>query len=492
MNAPLTVPAILLALVLIFSGVAKLFAGDTTEEAFISLRLPNWLRTLKAPALLPWGELVLAIALLVTSGPLAVVAAIASLVLFLVYFVIIVRALTFTEKVKCSCFGELGLGDVTSLTAVRNIILVALAGLVMWDATRGESVLSRVVHFDGASWLWLALVFAAIALTWLITGRHGDETTATAPMPVDGHPAALKGSFVTLEGTTRTGADLAKDAPKTLVALVSPHCGSCATVIAKLRTWQHETSAVRTVLAFPGKPDASFYGLADADDFSVVFDPDSRVVDAYGVHTPAALLLDASGQVVAGPAQGKDEIYQLMEQADSTVEIEYDLPVTTISPAVPEPEVAEDDYLRRPNPFVLFKDSEGSNRAMNTLASPTVGPAIFMQVSPGCGACESVLAQYPDWREAVAPIALYLVVTTESQREILIERGFAAEAILLDEISALTHMMHLANPGLFAAGADGLMLAGPVSGGHAVIGIMEEIIGEVSALNEPPEGPDGE
>ena len=136
-DAPLTVPAVLLALVLLVSGVAKLADLETAAQAFTSLRLPRFLVRWKIPTLLPIGEVVLAIALIVTSGWLAVVVDVAAVLLFVAYLVVIVRALGFGEPVTCSCFGKLGLGSVDRFTAVRNVILVALAALALADAASG-------------------------------------------------------------------------------------------------------------------------------------------------------------------------------------------------------------------------------------------------------------------------------------------------------------------------------------------------------------------
>ena len=492
MTAPLAVPAILLALVLTFSAAAKLASSKHTDAAFISLRLPAWLRTLRAPVLLPWGELALAVLLLVTSGPLAVLTAVAALVLFVLYLVVIVRALTFEEKVTCSCFGELGLGEVTVLTAVRNLLLVALSALVLYDATRGTSVLGRVIDYSAASWLWLALIGVAIALTWLITGAHGSARTST-------HQAAstpmlferVTGTVYDVEDRPVAVESLTRPDQHTLLLFASPTCGSCHTTLEQVRTWQAQTMKVRVVVVLTMRVDDTYGGLANPSDFEIYFDPDMSLLTHYSGVTPSALLFDSDGHLLSALAVGSERVEHLMRTVDTDVWVPAATEVETTSAPQPAPaartpaapsENPDEAYLRAPNPYVLFTDIVDQPCALNSLANPAVGPAILLQVSPGCSPCEYVLEQVDEWVRQVAPIPLYLVVASTEHREVLRSRGFDAGHILLDEHTSLAHMMQLANPGLFAAGGDGYLLAGPVNGGEAVAAVMDDIIAEIRGL----------
>ena len=503
-DAALTVPALLLALVLIFSAVAKLAASSSAEDAFISLRLPAFLRRWKVPALLPWGELVLAVSLLVASGPFAVVVAVATLVLFVGYLVVIVRALTFDEPVRCSCFGELGLGDVTKRTAIRNLLLVALSVVVVWDALHGRSVIARVLDFSTAAWLWLIWVAVAIVLTYLITGhRPGAKASDAAAFGANSATwklgSKVRGSFATVAGSARSLSDVTSPGRVTLLAFVSPSCGSCTGVIDRLRTWQRETSAVRVVLVLPADPRDDYYGLNTPEDFEVAFDPGTRTTSEFGFSTPTAIAVDSKTRLKAGPVVGKSAIDDLLRQLDASIDVPDEepagalAPTPSTTPAAPttaaSPTDSDDaaDYLRAPNPYALLVDSADQALPLTSYAGPQTGPAIFIQVSPGCGSCESTLARVDEWRTQVAPISLFLIVTSTASRSILVDRGFDPKYVLVDENAALSRMMNLAMPGLFAAGADGLMLAGPVNGFPAVETTMDDIIAEVRGVHGPIE-----
>ena len=130
-TAALALPLIL-AVVLVLSGIAKLRAPQTVAAGFRDLRVPAALDRAWLRALLPWGELVLAAALLAAPGALAPVAAIVAALLFLAYWVLIRRALSFEEPVSCGCFGEASAEPVSGWTLARNTVLalVALGSLV--------------------------------------------------------------------------------------------------------------------------------------------------------------------------------------------------------------------------------------------------------------------------------------------------------------------------------------------------------------------------
>ena len=60
--APLLLPPLVAALLLVVSGVAKVRHPEETRSAFGELRLPRAVTRSPAPVLLPWAEIVLAVA----------------------------------------------------------------------------------------------------------------------------------------------------------------------------------------------------------------------------------------------------------------------------------------------------------------------------------------------------------------------------------------------------------------------------------------------
>lgn len=309
--APLTVAPLLLSLVLLISGGMKLAERESAADAFVSLRLPRVLSRLKAPQVLPYAEIVLAVALVVASGPAAVAVAFVALAVFVAYLVVIVRALGFHEPVTCSCFGTLGLGTVDAFTAVRNGVLVVLALLAVFDATRGRSVIERLADFDGTSWAWLAAVAASIVLTWLIVGqRSGMPTTSSVPNEYLRQPIPY-GRLSTPDGGAVTLRQLARERA-VLLLLVSTTCGSCRSVISTAREWQRQHAALRTVIVLAGEPGAAT-GLEDEQDFDILFDPHHDVGHLFDGGLPTAVLLGADGLLAGGPVVGGEAILAFLD-----------------------------------------------------------------------------------------------------------------------------------------------------------------------------------
>ncbi len=187
-SAPFVVPPLLLIVTLVVSAVAKLRDPRDTSSVFLQLRLPRVLLRLRVPRLLPYGELVLAALLLLAPGAWYVVAATATLLLFVAYFLVILRAVRLPYPVRCGCFGRLGLGEVTRRTLARNGVLLALA-LVTWvDAWRTEGVARRLGGLGGWAWALAATaVVAAAALTFVARAR-----SRTTPPEDDADPTGYR------------------------------------------------------------------------------------------------------------------------------------------------------------------------------------------------------------------------------------------------------------------------------------------------------------
>ena len=501
-DAPLTAPTTLLALVLIVSGVAKIADLRTAGEAFVSLRLPPVLMRLRAPQALPFAELVLALLMLTTSGPVAVLVAAATWLLFVAYLVVIVRALGFDEPVTCSCFGRLGLGSVDRFTAVRNLLLVALATVGLYDATRGRSVLARILDFSGGEWLWFAGVLTAVALTWLVTGPRASSPPAPATRGDEGDDYLRTPiPFASLRTPTDeavTLRDLARTAPVMLL-LVSPTCGSCTRVIEAARTWQHSVAHLRTVLVLPTAVRDDGAGLPSHEDFDLLFDPRFDVGRIFEGSTPTAVLLGADGLLAGGPVVGSQAILPFLDDVAAELGAvgaaapadALDAPTTAPSDDAPsdgngdrgartnEP-APEDDVALLPTPFALFTDGEGRTVSLRDIGAS--GPAVLLHVSPGCGSCHRTMDTAPAWEARLRGVAVHFVVPGTGPVSPLLDRGLGAGRVLFDEQRAVARMMGIGTPAMFAVGPTQHLLAGPVSGHDAIVETMEEIIAEVALV----------
>lgn len=323
---------LLLATVLATSALSKFRSPGSARQAFRSLRLPEWLLKVGAADALPWGELVLAVGLMVLPGGVGVVASVAALLLMVVYLVIIVRALGFDEAVTCGCFGELGLGDVTWRTAVRNVLLVGFGLFAVLASIRDDqSPVERWMRAPSEDWGWLSLIVVVLALGWLITAGSRKVERAEPSVSDAGAPELeylrVPTPYATVarsDGTKVTLRELSGSQAQLLI-FVSSTCGSCVEVLQSIPAWTDQLApavAVRAVFAASG-PD----GLGSRDESLIkilpeaLFDVDhsaSQVLNIEG--TPSAVLLGTDLLLAGGPVAGQSDVRQLV--ADVSVELE--------------------------------------------------------------------------------------------------------------------------------------------------------------------------
>ncbi|EYT48747.1 TlpA family protein disulfide reductase [Brachybacterium muris] len=345
MSALLAAPVVLM-IVFAVSGAAKLGDRQGTQDAMVSLRLP--LRALHpaAAALLPLGELLLAVLIWVPITALQVVVAVAQLLLCLAYLVIIVRAVRFPEPVDCSCFGTLGAPTVSGATVARNVILVLLAVVTLVTAASGD-LARAVLQSPGPLVAWAAMLALTVVLTALTIGvsrrsaaaapgQAGDASQAgTAPVagaaPVAGGAAAdaaadedelldyerVPTPHVVVrraDGELVTVRSLAMDRAALLVWM-SPGCGPCERVADRLAEWQQRLGSMVRVVPVLSR-DLATLDAARAQRYGpeAVSDIQHTAAAAFGtMGTPSAALIGADDQLAGGPVIGAEDVIALAE-----------------------------------------------------------------------------------------------------------------------------------------------------------------------------------
>jgi uncharacterized membrane protein YphA (DoxX/SURF4 family) len=121
---------IVLGGLLVVAGALKLgdptaFANEITNYRFLPLLAP-WLA-----AALPSVEIVLGLALVVAPAGWRRAAALAAAGLLLVFTIAVTQVVVRGINVDCGCFGG-NSGPVTALTVGRDLVLLAMAGAIMW------------------------------------------------------------------------------------------------------------------------------------------------------------------------------------------------------------------------------------------------------------------------------------------------------------------------------------------------------------------------
>lgn len=316
-SAPFLVPPLLLTAILVVSAVAKLRDHDDTVSVFTKLRLPDVLLTLRAPRLLPYGELALAVLLVVLPGRWYLLATTATCALFACYLWVVARALRFPYPVRCGCFGRLGLGWVTRQTALRNVALLLLA-LVAWlDSWRAEGVLARFTHLGESGAWWLTGVVVAVLVTGLVVRESRLPPTPAAPALDDSEAYVARSTpYGLLEGPDGPASVWRlTDAAARLLVFWDPRKDQADEVAARLPAWQQALAPVQVHLV-SGSEWASARDLRPDLADHLLGDPDGDTRARMGVHhQPGAVLLGTDRLFAGGPAEGLAEIEELVEAA---------------------------------------------------------------------------------------------------------------------------------------------------------------------------------
>src|ERR671916_3232068 len=134
MNLVLLVIRLLLAAVFVVAGVAKLADRKGSRQAMIDFGVPAGLAS-PLGILLPLAELVCAVALIPSAT--AWWGAVGTLTLLILFVAGIAVNLARGRKPECHCFGQLHSAPAGWSTLLRNGVLAAVAGFIVWQGSDG-------------------------------------------------------------------------------------------------------------------------------------------------------------------------------------------------------------------------------------------------------------------------------------------------------------------------------------------------------------------
>ncbi len=342
---------LLVAGVLLMSGVAKLRHPGSDRDAFEALQVPAFLAAPWMMAALPYAEVALALGLLLTQGwVLLGIAALAAL-LCAGYWVLIARAVVAKRKVSCNCFGQLTTGTVGPWTLARNSVLLVVALLAVADAAMLRDVaILRIAALDPVQAWWFAGAVLTAALVALViyeppaapvqpvalaapasaalasTGTAsagpasvGSGSTAVAPAGDAADSDELEYVRRPIPEVSLTDADgnlvalreLVRERAVVLVWL-SFTCAACGEVMTRLTGWadwipQIEFRPVVADLAMLARRAPELSALGGLSD------PGSYVQAVLGESAvPMAVVLGADGLLAGGPVLGLAAISEIV------------------------------------------------------------------------------------------------------------------------------------------------------------------------------------
>jgi peroxiredoxin len=471
MDAALLIARLVLAALFSLAGVAKLSDLKGSRQAIIAFGVPS---AIAAPLglLLPLAELTVAATLLPSST--AWWGALGALALLSLFLVGITYNLARGRKPDCHCFGQLHSAPAGWKTLVRNGVLAAVAGFVIWEGYEGgagPSALSWLEALSAAQLLGLlggVLVLALLVGQWVFlvhllrqNGRllvrlealeasvaaggsvapsqNGTPTHQAEGLPVGS--AAPDFSLSGLHGETLTLEALRSSGKPVMALFTDPDCGPCNAMLPDVGRWEEEHAQKLTLALVSrgeveeNKTKASEHGLKN-----VLLQKDWEVSGSYEVRgTPSAVLIAPDGKVATPVAGGAEGIRGLLSYA---VGERAQLPMQPQQPQAqgqPCPNCGKVHAASPTVPAAQKVGEEAPEVKLPNLEGHTVELADFrgeqtlvLFWNPGCGFCQQMLPDLKEWEANSPEDAPKLLVVSAGAEEANKEMGLTSP-VLLDQ-----------------------------------------------------------
>ncbi len=411
-------------------------------------------------------------------------AAVWALALLLAFCVAIAAALARGRAPECRCFGRLHSEPAGWRTLARNVLLAALAALVVSAGSSdvGPGAFAWAARLDPVGWLVAALI-GALAATVAVGGSvmiHVLRSHGRLLMRVERVEERLRSVGFELEepdGVPQLGlapgapaptfwladttgdrvalADLLAPGLPLLLLFTSPTCGPCSVLMPQVAEWQRAHADELTVaLVSDGEPGTVRAHAAEHGLEHVLLDESLEVYRAYEANgTPSAVLVGDDGRVASWLTAGADWIETLVQQALGGLGRTPGLPVGAELPAL------------------RLADLDGTTIDLGAIGD---GPVLVLFWNPSCGYCRAMHEDLRAWEDERRTDAPTLVIVSAGEPDEVRAEGFASTVLLDPEWEA--------GPAL---GADGTPMAVLVDGERRIasrplVG-ADELIGALGA-----------
>ncbi|HTT95471.1 MAG TPA: MauE/DoxX family redox-associated membrane protein [Solirubrobacterales bacterium] len=346
MQSALLVLRLLLAAVFVVAAVGKARDQAGTRRSLESFGVPRAFAP-AAAVVLPAAELAIAVALV----PVAIAwwAALAALFLLIVFTVAIAVGLRRGVEAECHCFGAVSSRPVGAATIARNLVLVAIAAVLVAAGgdTPGGSAVAWIGDLDTGELVLLGIVVvlavavaANSAFMYQLLRQNGrlwselDALRAAAPPSeaADDRIGQLAPGFVLpdLDGEMVELDELLDGDRGVALFFSDPRCAACADLYPLIGRLQRDPVV---------DPRPVLFGLGAAEDHrataaehgieQVLLHPDSRLPRELGiVGTPGLVVLDRDGRFAHEPMLGPVAVSAFLTGSDFSHSAHADLEVT--------------------------------------------------------------------------------------------------------------------------------------------------------------------
>ena len=452
---------VILAGVFATSAVAKGLDPAGTRRAARELGVPEGLAG-AVVVLLPLAEAAAAV-LVLLGDPAPTFGGLLAVAMLLAFSAALWRALARGKQTSCKCFGALSTKPLSRRSIYRNLALAAVAAVA---AVPGEpAVVRRAADASAAFWgaVALAVVLGGlVAVVAALLRSHGrllarveQLEQAAAPPPVD-RPAP-EFTLPDLAGRPTSLADLLGPGVPVLLLFMSPGCGPCRALAPRVSAWRRRYGDGMTIAVISsGAPEDNREKFGDAD-VRVLLEQDDAVSRPYGVTaTPSALVVTADGQVVGTPAEGAEQIIEVVQAL--TLD---DLAGSDELVRTPVPQVGE------PLPAREVLDLDGNPQRLPD-ALPERAAVLFWDVT--CGFARDIADDVKSLRSRDGQAEL--VVLLRGPAETAGELGFPG-SVLLDPHFEVGDAVGAPGTPSAVLVEDGKVASPVAAGGPSVLALLE-------------------
>jgi peroxiredoxin len=461
---------LVLAAVFAVAGIAKLLDRGGSRQSLREFGIP---RIAIGP--LAWGLPLaeLACAVLLVSAPLAWWGSLAALALLTAFTLAIVVNLAQGRTPDCHCFGKVHSEAVGWGTVVRNVVLMALAGVIgiQGIGNTGPALTTWLGGLSRTDALLLVLTGAFLVLAGVtaftfmqlltqngrlmlrleaveakLGGREALAATQESGLALntkapDFKAKSLDGRQVTL-GSLTSG-------PKPLLLLFSePGCSACEAMSPSVVRWQHDhADRLKIVYVTRQHPELSLETIADHGLQNVILQTNREISEAYGVRATPSAVLVSEGKIASPLAAGADAIRALVF-------------ANTLPPLVK----AGDSV-----PLLELPDLDGNLFDITAFKGRR---AVLLFWSPACGFCETMLQDVRSWERTRPRNAPALVVISSGSADTNRQQRFRS-IVLLDQVFGVGRVFgSTGTPSAVAIDEDGRVASEVAVGAQAVMELV--------------------
>jgi peroxiredoxin/uncharacterized membrane protein YphA (DoxX/SURF4 family) len=523
MDVALLLARLLLAIVFVVAGVAKLVDRAGSRQAVVDFGVPT---PLAAPlgVLLPLAELAVAAALLPAST--AWWGAVGALVLLFIFVTGIGANLARGRRPVCRCFGQLSSEPAGWNTLARNGVLAAVAGFIVWRgyggagpsalgwlASPSATIIAGVIF----GLAMLGLIVAQWLVLWNLLGQNGrllmrvealerqlrTDSSVTPPPddvpsePLPGLPvgqAAPDFELQGLRGEVVTLATLRAAEKPVMLLFTDPDCGPCTAMLPEIRRWQKEHDEELTIsLVSRGTLEENRAKSTEHGLRGVLLQDDWEISEAYGVEsTPSAVLVRPDGTIGSLVLEGADSISGYLEHAvgergwllRDPVGRRETLPYLTASEDGAARTASEELRVGDPTPRFELPDL---NEVSVTLRYFEGQKVVVLFWDPECGFCKEMLPDLRAWEDNRSREAPKLLVVSTGTQEASGEMGLSSPVVLDEQRAVGPAYGAPGTPSAVVVDEHGKIATELAVGAPAVLSLLAQSLQEHKETQEPIE-----